>query len=259
MSTGKILQWDAKKNATVVHNLHNCKVMSLALSCDNKILYSIGFDLSVVGYSLSEGKEIFDTKIKTGEPQNIQSSRTDPNTVYVLTHNAVHTITAGKVEGEGHNLNFEARSFAISETDVFIGDRDGHLHIFDNTFKLVKKMTQYHQSEISCLKLSNSGHMLASGDNQKYIKVMKSSTKELYTDDYEYHKAKIYDMSWSDNDEKLVSGALDRNVILWDIATKKKVKTYPEMDNEVVLTVAFFGNSSVYCSGHSCSISKINI
>lgn len=82
---------------------------------------------------------------------------------------------------------------------------------------------------------------------------------KLYTDDFEHHKAKVYDISWSSNDEKLTSCSLDRNVILWDVATKKKVKIYPDLDNEVVLTVAFFENSAIYCGGHSCSLYRINL
>jgi len=256
-TNGKILQWDMKKNASIVHHLHNCKVISLALSSDNKVLYSLGFDLNVIAYDLACNKVIYEVKVKTGEPQNIQASRSAPNVVYVLNHNCVFTIKDGKIESE-KAFNFEARAFAVGDKDVFIGDRDGILHIFDETFNFVQKMN-LHQSEITCLKLSNNGNLLATGDNQKFVKVLKVATKELYTDDYEYHKAKIYDLSWSDNDEKLCSGSLDRNVILWDIATKKKVKIYPDLDNEVVLTVAFFGNSSIFCGGHCCSLVKINL
>ncbi len=73
-----------------------------------------------------------------------------------------------------------------------------------------------------------------------------------------HHKAKIYDISWSEDDKFLVSGSLDRNVILWDVPSNKKLKIYPDMDYEVVLTVAFAGNNSVYCGGHSCSLYRIN-
>jgi len=254
---GKILCWDFNKSCFRVHRAHECRVVKLALSCDNNIIYSYGFDLTLVAFSLTEKKELFKLKLKPGEPLNLQSSRKNPNMVYVLNNNCVFMVNNGQVEKE-FPLSFEAKCFAVSETEYYLGDRDGNLHIFDCSFKLLKKMN-LSQQELSCLKLSNNEKYLATGDNNKYIKILDTHTKDIYTDDYVHHKSKVYEISWSENDEKLVSGSLDRCVILWDLATKKKVKTYQDLDYEVVLTVCFGGNSTILCGGHSCSVIKINI
>ena len=82
----------------------------------------MGFDLVVIGYNLSENKVLFETKLKNGEPQNIQASRTDPNILYALNHNCVFIINNGKIEAE-HTLDFEARAFAVSENEYYLGDR----------------------------------------------------------------------------------------------------------------------------------------
>ena len=82
----------------------------------------MGFDLNVIAYSLLENKLLFEIKLKNGEPQNIQASQTDSNLVYVLNHNCVFIISNGKIEAE-HALNFEARAFAVTENEYFLGDR----------------------------------------------------------------------------------------------------------------------------------------
>lgn len=97
-------------------------MISLALSIDNKVLYSLGADLNLIGYDLIGNTKLFETKLKSGEPQSLQSSRTNPEIVYALCHNGVYLINNGKIETE-HNFSFEARSLAVSESEYYIGDR----------------------------------------------------------------------------------------------------------------------------------------
>jgi len=222
---GKILCWDFNKSSFRVNKDNECRVVKLALSCDNNILYSYIFDLTLVAFSLTEKKELFKLKLKSGEPLNLQSSRKNPNMVYVLNNNCVFMVNNGQVEKE-FPLSFEAKCLAVSETEYFVGDRDGNLHILDCSFKVLKKMN-LSQQELSCLKLSHNEKYLAVGDNNKYIKILDTHTKDIYTDDFVHHRSKVYEISWSENDEKLVSGSLDRCVILWDLATKKEIKNLP--------------------------------
>lgn len=119
---GKILQWDSNRNASVVHNLHSVKVISIALSSDNKILYSLGFDLTLIGFDLTTSSKLFDTKIKNGEVQSLQASRSDPQTVYILQNNSLLTINNGKQVSD-NSFSFDARSFAVSDSEIYVGDR----------------------------------------------------------------------------------------------------------------------------------------
>ena len=70
------VQWDLKKNSTLIHSLHTTKVVSIVLSSDDNILYSLGADLNLIGYNLVNKTKLFETKLKSGEAQILQSSRT---------------------------------------------------------------------------------------------------------------------------------------------------------------------------------------
>ncbi len=118
----KIVQWDSNKNATVVHNLHSSKIITISLSCDNQIIYSLDSDLNLIGFDLNSSTKIFSTKLTSGEAQVIQSSRTNPQIVYVLYSNSLTVVNNGKVEAQ-HSLSFTAKSFAASENELFFGDR----------------------------------------------------------------------------------------------------------------------------------------
>jgi hypothetical protein len=118
----KIVQWDIDKKAIVVHSLHNSKVISLALSSDSKVLFSLDFDLNLIGFEFSSNSKLFELKLKNGEIQSIQGSRTNPQVVYALLNNCLLTINNGKLESD-NSFSFEARSLAVSETEFYIGDR----------------------------------------------------------------------------------------------------------------------------------------
>jgi len=77
---------------------------------------------------------------------------------------------------------------------------------------------------------------------------------KLVTDNFCYHQSKIYQIAFSQDDSMIVSGSLDRNVILWDVAKKSKVKIFENIDNEVVITCAFIDNKSFIAGGHNCTL-----
>ena len=105
-----------------MHTLHNCKVIALALSNDNKTLYTLGFDLNLIAWDLAGSAKLWDLKLKSGEPPALQGSRTNPQTVYALNHNCLYVVNNGKIEAE-NQFSFEARSFAATDSEFYIGDR----------------------------------------------------------------------------------------------------------------------------------------
>jgi WD40 repeat protein len=74
-----------------------------------------------------------------------------------------------------------------------------------------------------------------------------------------FHSAKVFDVSWSSDDLQLVSGALDRSVILWSVPDKSKIKVYSDVDIEVVIAVTFTDDKEFIVGGHSCSLKRFVI
>ncbi|XP_030768428.1 chromatin assembly factor 1 subunit B, partial [Sitophilus oryzae] len=88
-----------------------------------------------------------------------------------------------------------------------------------------------HQRAVNCVRWSHSGHYLASGDDDANIiiwqlKVDNIPLLEGDTGDKEIwivnkvlrgHKEDVYDLSWSIDESKLISGSVDNTAIIWDI------------------------------------------
>ena len=69
------------------------------------------------------------------------------------------------------------------------------------------------------------------------------------------HTNAIYSVAFSPNGELLASGASDRTVKLWDVASKQNIATLPHMN--VVFSVAFSPNGKLLASGALDNTAKL--
>lgn len=132
------------------------------------------------------------------------------------------------------------------------------MYIYDQEFKLTSKVN-HHMNEITRIKLSNNKTLIATADNKKNILVLNAATKEIEIDRFLFHSSKVFDLTWSFDDSYLASASLDKSIILWSVKDKNKVKTYEEMDGEVVTSVCFTGENNLTCGGYSCVLKRFNL
>lgn len=119
---------------------------------------------------------------------------------------------------------------------------------------------KHHQNEITVLRLSNNGNLIASGDSRKNVYVWDPITKEMVISDFIYHTCKVFDIRWAHDDSLLVSGGLDKSIIIWNLEKKSRLKVISGVDNEVVNTVTFGAeNKEIFFGGHSCTVKKLLI
>ena len=114
-------------------------------------------------------------------------------------------------------------------------------------------------NEVSVIKVSHNGNLVASGDSKKNVFIWDSITREVVIDRFVYHTAKVFDISWASDDNHLISGSLDKSVILWSISEKSKVKVFQEVDSEVVYSLTWLNDKEFVCGGHSCVLKKYSI
>jgi WD40 repeat protein len=114
--------------------------------------------------------------------------------------------------------------------------------------------------EVSVVKVSHSGTIVASGDTTKNIYLWDSSTKEIVNNRFVFHSAKVFDIAWSNDDLALVSSSLDCSVILWNVPEKSRTKVLSDVDIDAVLAVSFVNDDKQFLfAGHSCGIRKFGI
>lgn len=159
------------------------------------------------------------------------------------------------------NWNIEARSFDINENsnEIYIGAQDGHVHVKNLNLEFISKH-KFHMSEISVVKVSNNGQLVASGDTTKNIYIWNASSKEVVNNRFVFHSAKVFDIAWSQDDLMLASGSLDHTVIIWSIAEKSRIKVLTDVDIEAILSVRFVNSDKEFIfGGHSCGLRKYAI
>jgi len=116
---------------------------------------------------------------------------------------------------------------------------------------------EFHKSEVSVIKLSHDGNLVASGDSSKNIYIWSSTKKEIVNNRFVFHSAKVNDIAWFEDDTKLASASLDRSAIVWSIADKSRIKTFSDIDVENVIAVSFENDKEIIVGGHSCCLSKL--
>ena len=114
-------------------------------------------------------------------------------------------------------------------------------------------------NEVSVIKVSHGGNLVASGDAKKNVFIWDSITREILIDRFVYHTAKVFDISWTSDDNFLISGGLDKSIILWNVSEKTTVRVFQEVDNEVVYTLTWINDKEFICGGHSCVLKKYSI
>ena len=74
-----------------------------------------------------------------------------------------------------------------------------------------------HSASITDIKLSPSGEYLASSDTQRLIFIWSPTTLTVLQDQMVYHSGKVVQVCWTPDSRYLVSGAIDKSVIVWKV------------------------------------------
>lgn len=106
----------------------------------------------------------------------------------------------------------------------------------------------------SKIKISNDGKLIATADSNKNIIILNSGSYDVSIENFNYHTSKVFDLDFNLNSTNLISVSLDNSAIYWDINEKKKIRTYANVEHELVLTVSFYKDEkSFVCGGYNCS------
>jgi WD40 repeat protein len=104
-----------------------------------------------------------------------------------------------------------------------------------------------HASDVNSVAFSPNGQILASGSDDKAIKLWDVATgKETYT--FKGHFGWIWAIAFNPDDKTLASGSADKTIKLWNLATTEEIRTL-KGHTDGVATVAFSPDGKTLASG----------
>jgi len=214
-----IIEWnlDGGHTAHFEGTAHGNSATRLALNGGN--LYSISLDDTLKVSSVTS-REFGPNNATDGQPVDVKSCG---DHVIVLTTSKIVIYNGGEVVNT-QALNFEATCVAIhpSGTEVAIGGKDKNIHVYNkngNNFT-PKHNLAANNGAITCLEYSSNGRYLASGESSRHVKCWEG--KEIKTANWVFHSTTITSLAWCPDDEHVVTGSVDTNVIVWSVSKPMK-------------------------------------
>lgn len=257
-SNGKILIWGENGIPKTLEQKDQQKISYLAISSDNSLVYSIDPRGSVIAFDRATLAQKFNLKNVGSGAKGLAASRKNNDDLFVLYDDLLVKINKGKVAKQA-KFDYKATALEINEElgEILVGDIKGKLHVLDMEMK-EKSKVDIHFGEFSVIRLSPDGKLIASGDNQHFIKVYEAESKKIITDRFGFHTAKIFDISWSFDSKFLVSASLDFCCMMWDIEKNEKIKDYVSIDGKEINACCFINeNKDFACGGNSCVVNLI--
>lgn len=209
------------KNGNLLREIkkaHTGGISSLVLSPDGKYIISAAHDKTIKLWEFSSGRRILNYKNVNEVPNSLVAS---PNGKYLFSGFRDGTIRIWQLLSGKHIYTHKASHRAITsitmslkEKHLISGSEDGN--IVEWKFSVSKDLRKVemrekqkfndHEGRIWSLALSPEGNFLASGDEDKTIKVWDLS-KKILINTLEGHPGRVYSVVFTSDSKYLVSGS----------------------------------------------------
>ncbi|KAI0464139.1 hypothetical protein LJB42_001742 [Komagataella kurtzmanii] len=113
-------------------------------------------------------------------------------------------------------LSIEATSLDVSEKYIIIGT-SGKVLVYDTALKLISDKLPVLRSPSSVVSISPNEKYVAVGDNGGRITLFDIDGGSVKTSRWSFHTAKVNSISWNEDNDHVVSGSLDTNIIIYSV------------------------------------------
>lgn len=229
------------------------RVGGLAFSQSGSVLYSSDYRGYCVAWRMSDGSPLFQWKSDSMPYFGLQISGDGEALGFSGDGGIVRLdLEAGwhlekKIGSASGDSPFAERVYALD----FNGDgsrlavgggassRSGEIHIIDCAdWKVIRSMETIHSDVVFGLEFSHDGHYLASCSADKYVRVSKVASGELFHS-FEGHSHYVMDVSWHRNQRHIVSAGSDGLIKVWDLLNKSGIRDIRASGKEVT-AVSYF-------------------
>lgn len=257
-TSGKIFKWNEETAiATLMKNFGD-SIRNMKLSADEKYLFVEDRNFNIFCIELNEFKELFKIDIK-GNVMDFILSESDFETVYILFQDSIQIYKKSTLLKKE---KFPTRPTVLEVNEVakeiYVGDNRGKIHVLDLETLKNKASLEFHQNEISAIKLSPDKKLLATGDTSRNVYIWNLEEKKMANNRSTVSTGKITEILWYSDSNHFMAFDLGGTAILYKNDEKKKVKEFKNIDNDGLRGATLINEEgSFICFGGSGVIFKI--
>jgi len=223
---GRIGVWNFKSGECAwLHGKgHEKTVVGLAVSADGKTLASVGLDDKIRFNDVSSHSFKEDATALGGKPVAVANANKDKDLFAVVTAQEKLVLLRGTKVVSTTDLHCRPNHVVFSPNDdhLAVAGKDYKIHIFELSHDSVKpsKVLDNHIKEVNVCVYNSSGTQLVTAGKDRNIYFWVNDKPQNVTG-WCNHNAQVTDVSFSPNNERVVTGSADESIIVW-----KDTKTY---------------------------------
>eukprot|EP00850_Spirogloea_muscicola_P011417 SM000071S21041 [mRNA] locus=s71:5779:8092:+ [translate_table: standard] len=155
-----------------------------------------------------------------GQPTGLAVAAAHPNLVLCTTAAGLVLLQGGSVAAR-MAIGYAGTAVALSPdgTQAAVGGADGKIRVYGVAGDALVEETalERHRGQITTLRYSPDGLMLASGDQNRETVVWHVATRELKMRGMVYHTARVSAVAWSLDSARLATASLDTSILVYEV------------------------------------------
>lgn len=237
-------------------NEHQDRVTSLCFTPEGHFLVSASMDSTVKLWRVADGTLYKTLRGHKDAVLSISCGLSDRNqSLKLISTSADKTIRIWNVSTQEPSIQsaFYSTKFSPDSKKISAAGWDGMVWVWDNSGatspKLFFNTQDAHEAPVNIVRFSSDGQILASGSDDKTIRLWDSADGKLL-ETFTGHQDRVTDISFSPNGKLLASAAdlEDSTIKLWELATGKPIDTLTGHQAGIA-SVAFSPNGQRLASG----------
>ncbi|GMM28519.1 Aip1 protein [Martiniozyma asiatica (nom. inval.)] len=249
---GKLFQWSNSTATPITGETHKGLIVDVVTVKDKSFTISWDDTLKVIKDNSLTTLSKFDR-----QPLGLRSNGIN---LYVLFDSELQVFSFSGELLSSYKFEYEASSFDISKSFIVISDsKNFKVYIYNNNFDLINNSIVL-RGKPTATSISNGESYVAIGDSQGKILAYKLDDFSLFTSRWMFHTSKINSIDWDANDDNIVSGSLDTNIIIYSVEKPAKNIKFLNAHKEGVNCVSWTGDATIVTTGADACVKhwKIN-
>jgi len=241
---GRICKWDIKTGEASYGEGHANLVSGLASTNDS--VYSIGWDDKIKSLDGVSSSSI------PGQPKSVSHSG---KIVAIVTEEALLAYENGE-ELFQIKLPTIATAVGASSSYIAVGSQNNTITLYSSSSGSKEFELPPTRAAPSYLSFSPNGEFLAVGEVSGKIILYNVEKKEIQTSRWVFHTGRINSISWNKDNNRVVSGSLDTNIIVYQVDKPIKNIKFLGAHKDGVNIVEWVGENEIISGGNDSTIKE---